>query len=802
MFLEIYNQAGTGDVMVVVGSSFVVSPANSLLLYAKNTSATLIEVNPASTPFSDEMDFSIRKTAAEDLVLRHHVCRLIINDTPFLSGLNILAYIYNAGSKFESYVTSVAEGNTEVVYETSDVLNTVGQNARLKDTCMEYTRPSLALGIESIRKSFLDAKGRDVKLRYITEITTENISYCKELMKIADVKHLDGIKGNFMVNEKEYLAPAASNNTSNIASQIIYSNLHEIVEHQQYMFETLWSKAILAEQRIREIEEGVHPVSTRILEDQDLIIDEIRRLNYDSTRLSVCSGFGGMQMSYRHFFDSYLYLVDKQRKGEGEGMRWAIHIDKENLDLVKVFLKAGIEVRHIRSMPPMNFGNSERALAATIGKQEGGKVSQSFLFSTEPLYIDHFSSLFEEVWKDGTDANERIALIEEGADLADIEIIQNPRKGIERAWSYVEKSKYQVLSIFATPNAFRRQIDMGLLQLLKETTEQRHVQVRILIPGDKQIKDTIDQAAKVCPLVDFRVAEENMQTRINIILIDKKDCMIIESRDDTKDSSYHAAGLITYSNSKSIISSYVSIFESLWKQNELYEQLKFHDKMQIEFINIAAHELRTPIQPILSLTELLRTQIKDVKQQEILDITIRNAKRLQHLSYDILDAAKIEGRSLELNKEEFNLNEVVINTITDLTSGRDFLKHEKIKLIYNPRQDILIKADKGRISQVISNLLSNAIDFTAEGTILVSIEKDKINNNNETIIVSVKDPGQGIALSILPRLFTKFTSKSYKGTGLGLFISKGIIEAHGGKIWGENNSDGIGAKFSFILPAS
>jgi two-component system sensor histidine kinase VicK len=148
--------------------------------------------------------------------------------------MNILAYIYNAGSKFESYVTSVAgTEKTEVVYGTSNVLNTEIQffsNARLKvDTCMDYTRPSLALGIESIRKSFLDAKGRDVKLRYITEITIENISYCKELMKIADVRHLDGIKGNFMVSEKEYLAPAASNNTSNIASQIIYSNLHEIL---------------------------------------------------------------------------------------------------------------------------------------------------------------------------------------------------------------------------------------------------------------------------------------------------------------------------------------------------------------------------------------------------------------------------------------------------------------------------------------------------------------------------------------------------------------------------------------------
>ena len=275
--------------------------------------------------------------------------------------------------------------------------------------------------------------------------------------------------------------------------------------------------------------------------------------------------------------------------------------------------------------------------------------------------------------------------------------------------------------------------------------------------------------------------------------------MIVELRNDTKDSSYYAAGLATYSNSKSIISSYASIFENLWKQNELYGQLKIHDKMQREFINIAAHELKTPIQPILSLTELLRSQTKDVKQQELLDITIRNAKRLQRLSNDILDVAKIEGRTLELNKEVFNINEVVMNAITDSTSGRDFLKHEKINVLYNPHKDVLIKADKGRILQVISNLLSNAMEFTTEGTILVSVEKDKINNN-ETIIVSVKDSGQGIDPSILPRLFTKFTSKSYKGTGLGLFISKGIIEAHGGKIWGENNFDGRGAKFIFSLP--
>jgi signal transduction histidine kinase len=235
------------------------------------------------------------------------------------------------------------------------------------------------------------------------------------------------------------------------------------------------------------------------------------------------------------------------------------------------------------------------------------------------------------------------------------------------------------------------------------------------------------------------------------------------------------------------------------------EQLKAHDKMQKEFINIAAHELKTPIQPILSLTGILRFQINNVGQQELIEAIVRNAKRLQRLSNDILDVTKIEGRSLELHTEDFNLNDVVINAINDITLGRDFHKKEILKLSFNPDRDILIKADKARISQVISNLLNNAIEFTVEGTIDVSIEQDKISNNNnnyKTIIVSVKDSGQGIDQSILPRLFTKFASKSYKGTGLGLFISKGIIEAHGGTIWGENNSDGRGATFTFSLPTN
>ena len=275
--------------------------------------------------------------------------------------------------------------------------------------------------------------------------------------------------------------------------------------------------------------------------------------------------------------------------------------------------------------------------------------------------------------------------------------------------------------------------------------------------------------------------------------------MIVELRDDTKDSSYYAAGLATYSNSKSIISSYVSIFESLWKQNELYEQLKIHDKMEQEFINVAAHELRTPIQPILGLADILRSKETDGGQEaEYLDVIIRNAKRLQRLTEDILDITRIESKSLDLTKESFNLSEMILSAIVDLNNqAAKIHKDTSLKLeIIDSKEDIFIEADKGRISQVISNLLSNAIKFTNEGTISATA----VPNNNE-IVVSISDTGRGIDSEILPRLFTKFVTKSTTGTGLGLFISKSIIDAHGGKIWGKNNyPEGKGATFGFSLP--
>ena len=230
------------------------------------------------------------------------------------------------------------------------------------------------------------------------------------------------------------------------------------------------------------------------------------------------------------------------------------------------------------------------------------------------------------------------------------------------------------------------------------------------------------------------------------------------------------------------------------------EELKVHDKMQKEFINVASHEIKTPIQAILTFSQLLQRYPE--RQKEFTPAISRNSLRLQRLSNDILDVAKIESHSLKLNKEIFDLNEVISNIIED---HKSIIAKENyiVKLPFYPsKETLLVEADKERIVGVISNLLSNAIKFTKEGEIIVSTEMKEDNNNNFYALVSVKDTGMGIDPAILPKIFSKFITKSFDGLGLGLFISKNIVEAHGGKIWAENNTKNgnSGAVFYFTLP--
>ena len=321
-------------------------------------------------------------------------------------------------------------------------------------------------------------------------------------------------------------------------------------------------------------------------------------------------------------------------------------------------------------------------------------------------------------------------------------------------------------------------------------------------------------------------------TTATILVVDRKISLVMEKVDDSKETFVEAVGLSTYSTSEPTIMSYVSIFENFWNQIELYEdlkeskekleetneQLKEHDKMQREFINIASHELKTPTQAILGYSNLLQRHPE--RRDEMMRAIERNALRLQTLTNSILDVSRIESQTLKLNKEKFNINEKIRSVVDDIKSKEEE-EEDDIEIAFaDPKVDpIVVEADKIRIYEVIANLLTNTIKFTRKSdsdssdgintitifTDIKSIQADKKGSSSnsgveEEVIISVRDRGTGIDPNVQDKLFSKFVTTSETGSGLGLFISKGIVEAHGGRMWAQNNTDGIGATFYFSLP--
>jgi signal transduction histidine kinase len=246
-------------------------------------------------------------------------------------------------------------------------------------------------------------------------------------------------------------------------------------------------------------------------------------------------------------------------------------------------------------------------------------------------------------------------------------------------------------------------------------------------------------------------------------------------------------------NSESIIK---NLNESNHQLLQTIEELKAENvKLQL-FINIAAHELRTPIMPIVGYSEILQ---EDIGERKEIKGIIYNAKRLDQLAGNILEGAKIENYTLQLDKEQFNLKDLLFDIIQDYEDQIILKGKRDIELRYEPK-DIFLVADKVRLGRVFSNLLSNAIKFTTNGEITIDTTEIKHNDGKEKIHISIKDTGTGLPPEISPRLFTKFVSTDSGGTGLGLFVSKNIIESHGGTIEAQNNPNGKGALFSFIIP--
>jgi hypothetical protein len=582
-----------------------------------------------------------------------------------------------------------------------------------------------------------------------------------------------------------------------------------------------------------------------VLQNVNEIINKEKEILNNSIEFISCMRFGVLRLVYNNYFQLYDEIMTRSRNGEHKGIRLVTSIlDNDDAELAKEFLDIGVQIRHVKNMPPIDFSVSDKEIIATLqntvsGNNEG--VVKNLLVSNDLLYIKHFTSIFEELWKGGVDASQRINDIEEGIGTEGIEIIQNALEIRKLAFDLIKNARQEIMIIFASANVFRNEEDSGTLQLLKESAK-RGVKIRILAPIDPLVEETIEKDSRRTPELlqkqhpkqqqhgqqqqrldhdeqllqptELRYIDPEIQTKVTILVVDKKFSLTIEFKEDTDRPLYEIMRLATYSNSRYTVLSYASIFDSLWKQSELYDKLKIQAKIQKDFIDIAAHELRTPITPILVMISAIKADLEEkekkteqeeekdsiiIKQKEF-DVIYRNAKKLKQLAEDILDVARIESDTLKIVREQFNLKDEIIKIVQEYSvniNDNDYGSKRNVKILYQQlgnNNDILVHADKGRIIQVVSNLLNNAIKFTTEGSITITTEQ-----KDGYIIVGVKDTGTGIDPEILPRLFTKFATKSGKGTGLGLFISKSIVEAHDGNIWVDDIYT-CGAAIKFSLP--
>jgi signal transduction histidine kinase len=504
----------------------------------------------------------------------------------------------------------------------------------------------------------------------------------------------------------------------------------------------------------------------------------------------------------------------------GVKYKYVTEITKGNIPYCKEVMKIirPGELRHLDGVKG-NFVVTESEYLATPTLYDTQPL-QEVVYSNAKQVVEQNECLFETLWDKSITAEHRIKEIEEGLKSDVIEIIRNSSRAKKLYLNLIDNAKKEIMIIFPTVNAFIRQDKLGIIKSLRKASMESNVIIRIMMPIESfiqnrldsmpyadhhQQKEIIDYDMKniFCPEgidnIEIRNIDRMSEAKATILIVDRNQSFVMELKDDTKDTFDEAIGLSTYSNSISGVLSYVAIFESLWIETKLYEKLRVHDNMQKAFINIAAHELRTPAQAILGFSILLKKhpEIKD----KLVDGIYKNASRLQKLINNILDVTTIESQSLHLNKEKFDLNHAISNLVGEYRHQIE-KANSQIKLTYDDDNHIVIESDKERIIQVISNLLDNAIKFTKDGgEISISCEVDMKDDFTKHVVVGVRDSGSGINSEIIPRLFTKFATKSYQGTGLGLFISKNIVEEHGGRIWAKNNEDGNkGSTVAFSLP--
>ncbi|HET9356987.1 MAG TPA: HAMP domain-containing sensor histidine kinase [Nitrososphaeraceae archaeon] len=541
--------------------------------------------------------------------------------------------------------------------------------------------------------------------------------------------------------------------------------------------------------------------STIVIKGRKKALQEAYRRSLTSVHDYYCITGDELTKSYKPFIP-LLHARISQRAGSTQIIT---NIEKETIPAVKELTEAGAQVKHIDISSLRRcviydddaayFSIVEEPLIThtAIDNVDQTEGEDLWVASTEYSVIQSAKKRYISDWENAIQYKDRIHQLETGIEPEFYKVITDSEKASQLIRDLTISVKREALLFLPNSKSLVRSDNLGIIDKLIETS-QKGATVKIICPISEQNMNTVEKISRSqVQLLDGDTSNYGMY------IVDGEKFFRAELKEPMADKFSEAAGLVIYSNRKTTVDSFKSVFELLWNERVLVEELKKADKMQKEFINITAHELRTPIQPILVVIDTLLSKKGNIENyEELLSMIRRNAKRLQRVTENILDVTRIESGSFGLKKELFDLNEVIMAVLA--AYGSDIKKADQLKIILTSKESFYVEADKVRIAQVISNLLNNAMKFTQEGTITISCNRMNHGNEKHSAMFCMKDTGVGIHPEIYPKLFSKFASHSDGGIGLGLFLCKNIVNAQGGRIWAENNPDGKGSAFFFTLP--
>lgn len=640
----------------------------------------------------------------------------------------------------------------------------------------------------------------------LTSSSIQNADFQSLIKLFTEIRYLDKIEGIVATSESEFVKLSCDLAGDKILKGI-YSNDIDFLPFSRHSFETLFANASSADLHQLRLVNGIEDNSSDAYFSTSVngpvMLSEFLE---KSEFVCIYSSISELLFGYQNCFDIFKELLSKEKNGMHKGIRWLTTIrNKNDIHLVNTFSKIGIKIRHINDQPSFAFALSNKSFLSNLETIENGKLTVDKLFINDnQTNLIFYQRTFEKLWDIATEYLDRENEIQNRID-DNIEVIHDSNQVLHKIYELFSLVKKDILIILPSTNGFYRTEMSGGFKMLNGLGD-RGIKIRVLTIPDSENIPEVDKIKTKYPNIHFRDLEQAMMSYNRIIVFDIKNTVLWEVIDDLQQKYTDALGMALFIESKKITETITIIFNSLWSQSETHsrlkdthENLKSHGKMQSRFMDLVAHELRTPLQSILGITELLKKEIKNNDQNFMLRVAMANAKKLQRLSENILDITRLEGNILYLNKELFNINHLAMQITSDLVCNVEYNKYVAIEYI-NFDNDYIILADKFRIGQVIQNLIDNSMRFVRNrGKITLRLNTKRIHSR-DIVELSVEDNGEALKPEILSKLFTKFASDSYYGPGIGLYLCRKIVEAHGGRIWAKNNLGNHGCTFTFGIP--